>query len=771
MEKTKYTFWELISNPEIQKGIEIPMIQRDYAQGRNKPEVEEIRFDFLNDILTKTENHIKNKNAPRLELDFVYGSIDQKKFIPLDGQQRLTTLFLIHWYIALKDKKLSENTSLFSKFSYQTRATSREFCDKLTNPSVEEVFWKELFDKETESEKSISKIIKNQSWFYLNWKHDPTIQSMLVMVDEIHKTFKNTIISFEELISSEKQLITFHFLPINTYGLSDSLYIKMNARGKVLTDFENFKAKFENFINEKLKHLKPGFTDKIDGVWCDLIWDYIKHQSLQKSSTSFDLVDKPLLNLIYYISEMLFYKSNLDENLIFDNKFKTIEQIYAIKGNLEFLYNALDVFVRIGKNENHKENIEVFFNNLFSKNFKENKVALFDENLNLFERCIFKNGFEIKEKLLLYSVFYYFIQNLNIGVDVTENLKDYLRICRNYILSINQKSKDEFIPELRREYYPELIKTLETIHDNEDIYLNLPSKKDLFKYKIDNIKHEIDKAETINLNSSNKIYIHKLEDHKYLKGTIHNFEFNDSNKIQFIADEVHSIWGKLGDGLITRALLSINDYSEWIAGSGFGGVWFFGKGEKWNRILTASNSNRNNIQPVLKTFFEKIQTINELNSESRLNSLINEYIKTNPEKNWRYYFVKYPIITIDGTNIFTFNEENDFKIEKLGGTSLRSFHINCFIHSVIESDILTNKISKECWAKDTYPSWIFMKHSTYMFPINNCWYINAKKRDFTDLIKEFGLEQIEDKNEYKLFPNENKDFVEIAIDFINKIYE
>ena len=99
--------------------------------------------------------------------------------------------------------------------------------------------------------------------------------------------------------------------------------------------------------------------------------------------------------------------------------YKRQEQIYAIKGNLEFLYNALDVFVRIGKNENHKENIEVFFNNLFSKNFKENKVALFDENLNLFERCIFKNGFEIKEKLLLYSVFYYFIQNLNIGVDLS----------------------------------------------------------------------------------------------------------------------------------------------------------------------------------------------------------------------------------------------------------------------------------------------------------------------------------------------------------------
>jgi hypothetical protein len=41
-----------------------------------------------------------------LNLDFIYGSMESHRpsdFLPLDGQQRLTTLFLLHWYMAWRD--------------------------------------------------------------------------------------------------------------------------------------------------------------------------------------------------------------------------------------------------------------------------------------------------------------------------------------------------------------------------------------------------------------------------------------------------------------------------------------------------------------------------------------------------------------------------------------------------------------------------------------------------------------------------------------------
>ena len=77
--------------------IEIPIIQRDYAQGRNSSS--EVRVMFLDALYDYLE-----ENKPNRDLDFIYGSIRQSKeetcFIPLDGQQRLTTLFLLHWYLA-----------------------------------------------------------------------------------------------------------------------------------------------------------------------------------------------------------------------------------------------------------------------------------------------------------------------------------------------------------------------------------------------------------------------------------------------------------------------------------------------------------------------------------------------------------------------------------------------------------------------------------------------------------------------------------------------
>ena len=78
------------------KKIIIPIIQRDYAQGRKGPDVTSVRDRFLESLYKAIEEK-------SITLDFVYGDIDDEgNMTPLDGQQRLTTLFLIHWYAAKK---------------------------------------------------------------------------------------------------------------------------------------------------------------------------------------------------------------------------------------------------------------------------------------------------------------------------------------------------------------------------------------------------------------------------------------------------------------------------------------------------------------------------------------------------------------------------------------------------------------------------------------------------------------------------------------------
>ena len=90
MESNQYkseqlSFWQLIQKTKI----EIPIIQRDYAQGR-KDKVK-VREGFLGAL-----EHALDGNP--IELDFIYGSKNNDCLQPLDGQQRLTTLFLLYWH-------------------------------------------------------------------------------------------------------------------------------------------------------------------------------------------------------------------------------------------------------------------------------------------------------------------------------------------------------------------------------------------------------------------------------------------------------------------------------------------------------------------------------------------------------------------------------------------------------------------------------------------------------------------------------------------------
>ena len=130
-----FSFYQLISKYQI----EIPIIQRDYAQGRNNPKAEDVRKSMVSSMIKS----VTEDKSP-LFFDFVYGRIDGNKFIPFDGQQRLTTLFLFHKYIFEKCQSCSAChyksncicNDILLRFTYATRQSSREFCEQLVSNSV-----------------------------------------------------------------------------------------------------------------------------------------------------------------------------------------------------------------------------------------------------------------------------------------------------------------------------------------------------------------------------------------------------------------------------------------------------------------------------------------------------------------------------------------------------------------------------------------------------------------------------------------------------------
>lgn len=277
----KVSFWKLLND----KKIVIPIIQRDYAQGREGKEF--LRERFLGQLFDAL------KGTKPLVLDFVYGSVEADTFYPLDGQQRLTALWLLHWYLALYAGTLPEDGKMLKRFSYETRISSRTFCQKLCG----------ITQPYKPQKHGIATFVRNQTWFYSAYEQDPTIQSMLRMLNgtdisdsnkmDITDGIEEYCIQAELTEEKAKELlkrlkgeaapIDFYLLNMEDKNmpLADDLYIKMNARGKVLTDFENFKVDLLKYKLSDRDYLIPenntsenSFSLLLDTRWTDLFWLY-----------------------------------------------------------------------------------------------------------------------------------------------------------------------------------------------------------------------------------------------------------------------------------------------------------------------------------------------------------------------------------------------------------------------------------------------------------------------------------------------------------------
>lgn len=268
IQATEHNFWSLTEDYKIV----FPRIQRDYAQGRMTFKATQVRYAFL-----KSLHESLKKDVAELNLDFVYGEQkkgiveDDKSFAPLDGQQRLTTLFLLYWYLAYKtnnqdnlrqhlSKNVNKETQI--RFLYDTRDSAKSFCEQMIVSKVENI-----------NDKSVSWNVKNQSWFLTMWTEDPTVQGMLTMLDAMDEEFTEdeSVLQSYYVKLTEEGFIRFHVLPFDeNYTLGDDLYVKMNARGLALTTFENFKASFEEELLEG--DVKKLFVENIDTLWTNMFW-------------------------------------------------------------------------------------------------------------------------------------------------------------------------------------------------------------------------------------------------------------------------------------------------------------------------------------------------------------------------------------------------------------------------------------------------------------------------------------------------------------------
>jgi len=611
------------------KKVEIPLFQRDYAQGRQGDRAQRIRTDFLDALHAA----VVGEASDAVGLDFVYGGVEAGTLKPLDGQQRLTTLFLLHWYLASRSERLDEDHS-WKQFSYATRQSARMFCESLIeHPMPDDVVPSEW--------------IKNQPWYMFIWRHDPTIQSMLVVLDAIDERFCDTdaTTAWTRLTDPDNPAIWFLLLPLSELGTNsddgmrpEDLYIKMNSRGKPLTEFENFKAHFEQTIQWSSRRAE--FAHCVDTRWSDLLW---------RLRGDDDLIDDEFMRYLEFITEICEWRDGSTDGAGRPLGPRTL----AVFGrenpkretHLDFLFQALDVW------EGDSEICDSFFGDAGEASSDRPRVPLFFRTSvdpgapqGLFEACCRSYGetrgrtriFSLGQSLVLYAVLLHLIED-------TPEFPRRVRVLRNLV----EASADE----LRLERMPKILVDVHRIIRDGAVEqvasLNQAQAED-----------EAHKMVFLAANPGMRDAVFALEDHELLRGSICAFEL-DSAAFEARAATFRQLMSQpeLWTDLLA-ALLATGEYQRQRTNSR---PFLFGTDSKrhdgaWRELLTGPRRETlRQTRQVLAELLDSLASAAPVTLADAVKGVADVYLarcEAEERFDWRYYMVKYPSMREDGSSTY-----------------------------------------------------------------------------------------------------------------------
>ena len=557
--KSNTSFWSEISDYKIQ----VPYYQRDYAQGRiDNGRIDNIRKVFVEEMY----GAIMGFNNKECHLGLVFGSYDEneKVFIAVDGQQRLTTVFLLHWYVAWRENKLNDYKEKLLNFSWDTRSYSSQFV--------------ELLFKIRPSGNVIDSIKTNSTYFSV-WENDPTVKGMLTMLEEIEKQYPNDILLCSQLFSNDCK-IKYDILKLEKDS-DGKTYLKMNSRGRSLTTFELFKSKL-------LDKYKPNFGHKFDNEWLS----FMIKISATRDSKSAD-PDIPFMNFINeytytYLQLKLKSGSDIANNYkeFTDAKMKgeltDVPFISFDKYNGAFEGDCLEYF---------EKSLDWICQNYENIKLIDNKIRFSDSRFFI-DAIIKDNNPNFTHRAKLFAVFKYAELTGYDQID-TELYEKWTRVFRNLVANTDINGSN----------IGGICKAINKI-DNSDIYGYLSNGGEISAFTKDQVEEEIAKAKQI-LNgaprSDGKSWeeiIIEAENYAFFRGVI-RFLFTQNK----IGDDFDTKWinaqeyfdkdgvkdGKekfKSNALLMKSLLAnCDNFREKI-------WWHFefsNDAIRWKRILTSNN--------------------------------------------------------------------------------------------------------------------------------------------------------------------------------------
>lgn len=664
----RYNYIEILNHK-----VEIPIIQRDYAQGRTDNKTNKIRKDFLDVLFDLIQRkHTLGSNA-EIELDFIYGFNEQEtnnlsKFIPIDGQQRLTALWLLYWFVAAKENAPDNEKLFLSNFLYETRHSTTEFFKRLIQCKPDFL------------SHDISKEIKNQAWYFETWDYDPSIQAMLVVLNDIEVRYDDlNIPAVWSVIEGSSCPFYFYKLDMDKVGLTDDLYIKMNSRGKALTEFEYFKAGFTELLTQPKQ--KERFELSIDGEWIDAVWHFVFKSG--KIITEDDIaltVDNSFLNLFNFITSVISFKNDIKEadGTHYEDTIISadlLKLIYCETANQNILFNTLDAICGQQKND------PLFWNNLFyyDKNeYNSSKTRFFFQHkeISLLTRCLFNftstKGLSFPEQLLLHGCLTYLVTK-------SKDFESRIRTIRNLVVNSENELRET---------------TLGKSFDEVENYI-INGRLNVFSnFKSDQIDEEKKKDQFLKQFVADTNVLRQLEDSDILRGSISLFPFDTNfgsraRKFLELFDEDEIISDFVNK---CNLLLCFGDYSQ--DDSLLTNLMSQNK-TIIRRFFTPPGYNKT--QFYSKTQFTLLNCLDyfisnpKITPTEKIEEVLTYYI-INP-KDWRYYFINYSKFRYEcNQGYYDWLSDSNYLLLKMREKRINGYHWDPFLytlHNIINSKKLS----------------------------------------------------------------------------------
>lgn len=585
-----YSLSELFSG---NRKIIIPDLQRDYCWGNKEAS---IGNDLVGNFMESLTRLFKEPQR-RINLGLIYGYEAPENHIQLcDGQQRITTLFLL---LGLLNKKTKENLFrqyLISDYEYLQDDKEPYLLYAIRESSL--YFLSDLvcnFFIETKAVNSIEKVedIKKATWFFNEYNNDPSIQSMLkalsVLENKLDGQTDEWCSNFGYFLIEK---LSFLYYDLENRNNGEETFVVINTTGEPLSATQNLKPLVINAkINENY--------ERNQGKKIAHDWEEIDTYFWKKRNNRNDTSDVGFKEFLRWVTIIETSDKEKQKSILSSGKYDfpyeeiSFNDVYRYWKIVEFIFDKW-------------EDRSVLEMDFLSPKEEDGYTITQIDCFKLLPLIVYCRKYENPDDRNLLRLFK-FLENLtrldNVSKAVNELVSSVIQIARNYddvveILSdiTNTDGEEKISATILTN---EEKRKLEILRDSD----NRPEVEELFWKAQDNDKVQ-----------SHKIWSGEIS--PLLDWSITNHQF-DKNKFKEYLETFDKLFvGSCEDeiDLLRRTLLTkeLNNYP--IDGSlSFGWSW-----DSWHKIIF-ENSDK------LKVFFDQLHGKNVEDIKKYMEQLCSDY--------------------------------------------------------------------------------------------------------------------------------------------------